>query len=506
MRCLAATLLSCVVLLSCSGSSPPEPAATLITNVSIVDGSGAPAYSGSVRIADGLIVGVGELAAAETDSVVDGFGLTLAPGFIDTHSHADRDIFDLPDALAAVTQGITTIVVGQDGGSPFPLADFVERVDANPPAINVASYVGHNTLRALIMGADFERAATDAEIAEMVTLLEQEMAAGAIGLATGLEYDPGIYSETGEVVALAQAAADLGGRYISHMRSEDRALEPAIEELLAIGEVTGMPVQISHMKLAMKSLWGRAPEILARLDAARARGINVTADVYPYEYWQSTMMVLLPDRDPSDREAVRFALEELAPPDGIWLTRYEPNPDYVGLKLTEISALRETDPITTYQELAEEALAMSRATGRRVEQIIGTSMFADDIAALLAWPHSNICTDGALVDLHPRGAGSFPRVLGRYAREQGLLSLEAAVHKMSGLAADNMGMTDRGYIREGLAADLVLFDPETVIDEATAEEPSLLSTGIHEVYVGGIAVYSEGVATGARPGRFLRHR
>ena len=217
-------------------------------------------------------------------------------------------------------------------------------------------------------------------------------------------------------------------------------------------------------------------------------------------------MVLLPDRDPTDRDAVRFALEELAPPDGIWLTRYEPNPDYVGLKLTEIAALRETDPVTTYQELAEEALAMSRATGRRVEQIIGTSMFADDIAALLAWPYSNICTDGALVDLHPRGAGSFPRVLGRYSREQGLLSLEAAVHKMSGLAADNMGMTDRGYIREGLAADLVLFDPETVIDEATAEEPSLLSTGIHDVYVGGIAVYSEGVATGARPGRFLRHR
>ena len=503
MRAVPAALSALLALLAgCQGQTGPT--GVVITNVRIVDGSGAPAYTGALRFTGDRITDVGELTPGPGDTSIDGAGLVLAPGFIDTHSHADNDIFEHPDAAAAVSQGITTVVVGQDGGSPFPLADFAERLETNGTAINFAAYAGHNTIRRLVLGEDYARPASEEETDEMRALLRQEMQAGALGLATGLEYDPGIYSTAAEVIALARTAARAGGRYISHMRSEDRALEAAIEELLDIGRATGMPVQISHMKLAMKSLWGRAPEILARLDDARAEGIDVTADVYPYEYWQSTMMVLLPERDPTDREAVRFALEELAPPEGMWLTRYEPNPDYVGMKLSEIAALRESDPVTTFQALATEALDMAERTGRRAEQIIGTSMDGSDIAALLAWAHSNICTDGSLVDLHPRGAGSFPRVLGRYVREQGLMNLENAVRKMSGLAADHMGFTDRGYLRPGYAADLVLFDPDTVIDRATAEAPRQLSEGIVSVFVGGVEVFASGGTTDARPGRFIR--
>ncbi|MDX1480377.1 MAG: D-aminoacylase, partial [Woeseiaceae bacterium] len=475
-------------------------------NVRIVDGSGGAAYDGQLRIVGDVIDAVGKVRRRNDDRVVDGRGLVVAPGFIDTHSHADSDLFGNPDALAAVSQGITTAVVGLDGSSPYPLRDFVARYEQTGAAINLAAYAGHNTLRDAVMGEDFERGATDAEIRRMQELLAGELAAGALGLSTGLEYDPGIHASTAEVVALAETAADAGGRYISHIRSEDRALLPAIEELLEIGRVTGMPVQISHLKLAMKTLWGSAEDLIDRLDAARREGIDVTADVYPYEYWQSTMMVLLPERDPGDLEAVRFALQELAPPEGMWFTQFEPNRDYVGMTLAEIAALRESDPVTTFSELALEALAMARETGRQVESIIGTSMREADIETLLAWEHTNICSDGSLADGHPRGAGSFPRVLGRYVRERELFSLETAVHKMSGLAADHMGFVDRGRLVPGARADLVLFDPETVIDRATAEEPSLLSVGIEGVWVGGVRVYENGAASGERPGRFIPRR
>lgn len=471
----------------------------------MVDGSGSPAIAAAVRVTDGVITAVGDLDVTAGDVVFDGGGLTLAPGFIDTHSHADVDIFEHPDAFAAVSQGITTVVVGQDGGAPYPLVDFIAQLDEAGTAINIASYVGHNTIRDAVLGDDVARVADDAEIAAMQAILAEEMNAGALGLSTGLEYEPGIHSDTSEVIALAQTAADLGGRYISHLRSEDRWLEDAIDEILEIGRVTGMPVQISHFKLAMSSLWGRAPELLQKLDAARDAGIDVTADVYPYEYWQSTMMVLLPERDPADREAVEFALEELAPPEGMWFTRFEPNPEYVGMTLSEIADALEIDPVNAFTQLAEEALQFEARTGERAEAIIGTSMFDQDIRDLLAWEHSNICTDGALVDLHPRGIGSFPRVLGRYARDLGLMTLEQAVHKSSGLAAVHMGFADRGYIREGLAADLVLFDPDTIIDSATPEAPDGPSSGIAAVWVAGELVFEDGRTTGATPGRFLRH-
>lgn len=494
-------------LAGCTESAPPcvnDAPGFLISNVSVMDGSGEPAFAGAVRVTDGRIAAVGELAACPGEIVVDGGGQVLAPGFIDTHSHADSGIFRFPEALPVVSQGITTIVVGQDGGSPFPLDEFFQRLEENPAAINVASYSGHNTLRSEVMGEDFQRVASDREIAAMTALLEQDLAAGALGLAAGLEYEPGIHSDTGEVIALAKVAASAGGRYISHVRSEDRWFEDAIDEIITIGRETGMPVQVSHIKLAMKRLWGSAGDVIAKLDAARAEGIDISADIYPYEYWQSTMMVLLPDRDPTNRETITHVLDQIAPPDGMWFTRFDPEPSYVGKTLTEIAAIRETDTVTAFSELALDALAMQEETGSRVEMIIGTSMHEDDVFALLKWPHTNICTDGGIVDLHPRARGSFPRVLGRYARDRKLMPLETAVHKMTGLSAAHMGFTERGLIREGMYADLVLFDPDVVIDRATPEDPRATSVGITTVWNGGEVVFENGAATDARPGKVIR--
>ena len=476
----------------------------LITNVSVLDGSGVPAIRADVRVTEGRIAALGLAGACEGEQIVDGGGHILAPGFIDTHSHADGDIDKVRDALSMVSQGITTVIVGQDGFSQYPLADFFAKLEASPSTVNFASYIGHNSLRREIMGENNKRVATAVEVAAMADMLRTELKSGALGLSTGLEYEPGIYSDTSEVIALAQVAADAGGRYISHVRSEDRWFEDAVDEIILIGRETGMPVQISHIKLAMVPLWGKAPQILAKLDAARADGVQITADIYPYEYWESTMMVLLPGRDYTDRAAVEEALDTIAPAAGIWMTRFKPHPEFVGKSIVEIANILETDPVTTFMQLAEMADKWQQEHGDSAEMIIGTSMKDADIRKLMLWPETNICSDGGLIDLHPRGAGSFPRVLGRYAREQQLMPLETAIYKMSGLAAAHMGFKDRGLIKEGMVADLVLFDPDTIIDRATPEHPDALSAGILSVWVGGELVYRNGATTDARPGKIIR--
>lgn len=497
-------ILSVALAFFCVVAAPDLLSDTLITNARVIDGTGATAINASVRISGVHIIAVGDLVPTESDTIVDAGGLVLAPGFIDTHSHSDRLILTERNALAKITQGITTAVVGQDGDSPFPLADFYAALEAAPPKINIAAYAGHNTLRDAVMGADFRRPADVDELTAMSLLLEQELAAGALGLSTGLEYEPGIHSETREVVHLAQLTADAGGRYISHVRSEDRWFEEALEEIIQIGRETGMPVQISHLKLAMASLWGRADEIITRLDAAREEGIDLTADIYPYTYWQSNMMVLLPERDPMDLAAIDFVMAELAPPDGIIFTHFAAEPGYVGMSLTEIAAAREQTAAEAFSALAQLSIAHETVTGEAGDMIIGTSMQEGDIAQLIAWPHANICTDGSLRDRHPRGAGTFPRVLGRYVREQGLLTLENAIHRMTALPAEHMGFAERGVIAPGMMADLVLFNPDTVIDRATTDAPFVPSEGIHSVWVAGERVLHEGVVGPTYPGRVIR--
>lgn len=496
-------LLACLVTAPLMVEADTDSAQSfLIRNVVIIDGSGTKGFSGAVRVADGVIVDVGNLIATEGETSIDGKGQVLAPGFIDTHSHADSEIREHRDAYAAVSQGITTVIIGQDGSSPYPLADWFESQQSLPAAVNVASYVGHNTLRSEVMGDDFQRVATPGETESMGALLKTELDAGALGFGTGLEYEPGIHSVSDEVLNLAKIAAAEGTRYISHVRSEDRWFLQAVDEIIEIGRVTGMPVQISHIKLAMKSLWGTAPDLIQKLNVARAEGIDITADIYPYTYWQANMMVLIPSRDLNARSEYEFALKEIAPPEGFWLTQFDPQPEYVGKKLTEIAQLRQTDPVTAMMQLTAE----SKAYGDSADTMIGTSMIDDDIYKLWAWPHTNLCTDGYLADLHPRGTGSFPRVLGRYVREQKLMNLEEAVHKMSGLAARHMGISNRGLIRTGMAADLVLFDPDTVIDHATPTNPMARNSGISTVWVNGTVVFDAGVTSGHYPGQVIRRQ
>jgi N-acyl-D-amino-acid deacylase len=501
----------CLLLGACDREETEQPIATvakpgswLISNVQIIDGSGAAAFAGAVRIQGDRIVAVGKLDPGEGETTVDGGGQTLAPGFIDTHSHADSELFEQPEALAAVGQGITTVIFGQDGGSPLPLSDFYSRLEMSPVALNVAAYSGHNSIRDAVLGSDYLRPANAAETEAMQSLLEADLQAGALGLSSGLEYDPGIYSEQSEVMQLARVTAQHGGRYISHIRSEDRWFLDALDEIIAIGRETGIPVQISHIKLAMKSLWGRAPEIIDRLDKARAEGVDISADIYPYEYWQSNMYVLLPDRDPDNRDEIEFALGELAPPEGIIFSKFDPDPSLVGQTLTAVAAARGEDPVDTFSALLRESQAMKAETGEESDSIIAASMTEDDIITLLQWPHTNVCTDGSLDDLHPRGMGSFPRVLGRYVRELDALNLEEAVHKMSGLSAAHMGIKDRGLIAPGMAADLVLFDPDTVLDNATTSDPQAANSGISTVWVNGQTVYENGATTGHLPGTIIR--
>jgi N-acyl-D-amino-acid deacylase len=482
-------------------ATPPRP--VLIRGALVVDGSGGPSRIMDVRIASGTIRQIGRLTATSADSVVEARGLVLAPGFIDTHSHHDRGLERERTALGAVSQGITTIVVGQDGWSSFPLADWFARMEQQPAAVNVASYVGHGRLRNVIMGEDFKRQATPAEVRHMAALLDGEMAAGALGLSSGLEYDPGIYSATDELVALARVAARHGGRYISHVRSEDRHFWAAIEELLTIGRRAGLPVQLSHAKLAMRSVWGRADSLIGILDRARASGVRVTLDIYPYTYWQSALTVLFPERNFQDTAYARFALTEVTTPDSAILGDFEPDTTLAGKSIAEISALRRTEPAVTLMDLIAEAGKPKPGGGEYDESVVAVSMVQPDIDRLWRWPFANVCSDGSLNGAHPRGFGAFPRFFRMAVRERRLLSLEEAVRRTTSLAAANVGITNRGRIAPGMFADLVLLDTAALADRATPKEPHLTATGVRAVWVNGALVYN-GAATGVFPGRVIR--
>ena len=494
--------MALILSLTCQNS---KPVSFIITNVKLIDGSGSPAQPGSVRIEEGKIADMGDLQAKEGERIVDGQGQTLVPGFIDTHSHHDQSRSSFNQAVAGIflkrdvpellSQGITSIIIGQDGGSHLPLSEFWEKLDSTPVAVNIGSYVGHNSLRKEVMGNDYKRPASAVEIMQMKQLLESELQSGAIGLATGLEYDPGIYSEPEEVLSLAAILSKYQRRYISHMRSEDRQLEAAIDELLNIGRQHKIPVQISHFKLARVSLWQKADRILAKLDSARAEGIEVTADIYPYEYWQSTLAVLFPERDFDDIEAARYALTELTTPEGVIISGFGPDETYIGKTLEEIAILRKQAPEVVCLDLIKEAEKAGVPCF-----VMAKSMHNDDIASIINWEHSNICSDGMLDDLHPRGAGSFPRIIRKYVREEKQLSLEKAIQKMSSAAALHLGIRDRGTIQKGYRADLVLMDPEKVRDLASFETPGALATGVLKVWVNGALVW-DGEATRNFPGQ-----
>lgn len=500
------------VLAAVVACSSPSPDGFVVTNARVIDGTGAPARTASVRIRGDSILEVGDLKPQGNEAVIDAGGLVLAPGFIDTHSHADGDLREDTTALGAVSQGITTIIGGQDGGSHPDVGAFLSELEARPVPVNVATYVGHGTIRMRAMGEDFRRVATAAEVDSMRRLLRAALDAGALGLSTGLEYDPGIYSSTDEVLALAKDVAAAGGRYISHIRSEDYAFWKAIDEIITIGREARLPVQISHAKLAMRDLWGRADSLVRILEAARADGVDITADIYPYLYWQSTLTVLFPKRDFENRASANFALTQTTTPGGLRLAVYLPKPEYQGKTLAEIATLRGVDSVTALIDLIRDAERMRKEAqpefieGKTVESIIATSMVEEDVATIMRWPFTNFCTDGSFTGSHPRGFGSFPRILGKYVRGEGVMSLEEAVRRGTSLAARNMGIPDRGTLAPGMKADLVLLDPAAVIDRATPDTPHETSPGIQRVWVNGREVYAGGKATGVAAGRVIKRR
>ena len=385
------------------------------------------------------------------------------------------------------------MVVGQDGSSPWPIGDYFARLRREPAAINVLTAVGHATVRELVMGEDFKRAARPDEVTRMEVLVEQGMREGAVALSTGLEYDVGGFATTDEVVALARVAARFGGFYISHIRDEaDKAFE-AMREVVTIAEQARLPVQNTHIKLGTVGVWRRAKEALALYEAARAKGLDVTADAYPYDAWSSTITVLVPSRRLDDPAAVGKGLADVGGAANVLITRHAARPDYEFKTLAAVAKEQGITPVELFMQIVKAGGA----------SVVCTSMVDEDIRAFYRWPYTMVSSDGGIGMRHPRGAGTFPRVLGRFVRERKWLTLEEAVRKMTSLPATRLKLTDRGVVRPGAWADLVLFDRATVIDRSTFDEPATLSTGIRQVWVNGTLVWEEPRTTGARPGQVI---
>ena len=496
------SVLVTALLLACN---PLSAASVLLTNVVVYDGTGGEPFRGDVRIEGERIAAVApHLTATAGETVLDRHGLALAPGFIDMHSHGSGGLTEDLDAATVSRQGITTILVGQDGESNFPLRDFFAQLKANPPAINLASMVGHATLREQVMGKDLYRASTPQELAQMKSLLARELAAGAFGLSTGLEYESAHFATTEEVIELSKIAAATKGFYISHVRDEASRTFDSFEEVLRIGREARLPVEITHIKMGSTSVWHQAAKRMPELfERARREGVDLKADVYPYTYWHSTIRVIVPDRDYFNPQKVEQALVENGGAQNIRIVNYAPEAALAGKTLAEIAAHWQVTPVEAYMRIVK-ATGGADGPNEQDVNVLGTSMSEDDVRWFIAHPEIMFCTDGALHGAHPRGAGSYPRILGHYVREERLLPLALAIHKMTGLPAAQLRLTDRGRIAPGFVADLVVFDPATVIDRSTVEKPEEPPLGIPDVMVSGEWVVRDGAVTGKRPGRVLR--
>jgi N-acyl-D-amino-acid deacylase len=466
---------------------------TVFTGAQVADGTGAPLRRVNVRISGDTITRVGNFKPDKKDEVIDAAGLVLSPGFIDMHNHSTEGLGADPLAESQISQGLTTLVLGQDGDSPWPIGEYLDKFRKNPPALNFLMLVGHATVREKVMGEDFRRVARPDEVAQMEKLVEQGMKEGAVGLSSGLEYVIGSYSSTEEVVGMAAVAGRYGGFYISHIRDEaDKAFD-ATRELITIGREGHVPVENTHIKLGTVGVQGKAAEIIKMFDEARAKGIDVTADCYPYDAWHSDFKVLVPNKRWDDPESVSKAIADVGGPQNLLITEHKPHPEYADRTVEEVAKSRNITPTQLVMEIIRDGDG----------GVIGKSMIEPDIRTFYQWPWTMVSSDGGIGMHHPRGAGTFPKVLGRYVREKHWLTLEEAIRKMTSLSAWRLKLKDRGTIKEGMKADIVLFNADTVIDNSTYEKPQLLSTGIEKVFVNGVMVWDGKQATGARPGRVL---
>jgi len=471
-----------------------------IAGATLIDGSGrAPIPDAVVVLKGNSIVAAGKRSQVQIPAgarVIEAPGFVVAPGFIDAHNHSDRGFTTDPSAVSQVSQGITTVVVGQDGGSPFPVGEYLDGFARNPIALNVLTFVGHATLRSRVMGEDTNRKATPAEIEKMRQMVEQAMREGAMGLSTGLEYETGKPASTEEVVTLAKGAAAYGGIYISHIRDEaDKSFE-ALAEAIQIGKEAQLPVQISHIKLGTLKVWGKSKDVVALVNKAREGGQDVTADCYPYDAWSSTIRVLIPSGRHNDPVDVGRGLADVGGPANITIVSCRAHPDYEFRTMDEISKQEKISPVELYMKIVRDGGA----------GVVCHSMKDPDIKMFYRQPWVMVSSDGGIGSRHPRGAGTYPRVLGYYVRELRWLTLPQAIQKMTSLPATRFKLNDRGLIRPGYKADVVVFDPATIIDRATFKDPQLTAEGVKRVFVNGREVWADGKVTGNLPGVALRLR
>jgi dihydroorotase/N-acyl-D-amino-acid deacylase len=515
--------------LACAPAAAPRSDAPsydlLITGGEILDGTGAPAYRGDVAVRGGRIVAVSRttLPRSAAARIIEASGLVVAPGFIDLHAHLDP-LLRLPDAESAVRQGVTTAVGGPDGGGPYPFGAYLDSVESTGTGVNVAFLVGHNTIRRSVMGLA-DREPTPDELERMRTMVARAMSEGAFGISTGLRYLPGTFATTEEVVALSRVAADSGGIYTSHLREEGLGLFEGVGEAIRIARDAGIRVVLTHHKAVGPRMWGESRRTLAMVDSARAVGLDVRIDQYPYTATSTSLAVLVPTwaLEGGDSAFARRAADP-ALRDSIFrgivfnLLNDRGGGDLRRVQFARVSwdrwlegktlhdwAEREGRPTTpeTGAELVIEA--QLRGGGSGIYHVLDEQ----DVERIMRHPMTSIASDGRLSRPgegmpHPRGYGTFPRVLGVYVRERGVLTLPDAVRKMTALPAATLGLADRGRIAEGLVADLVVFDPATVADRATFQDPHQYPAGIPWVVVNGRVSVEEGRFAGIRAGEVLR--
>ena len=485
--------LALLLLFVLTFSVSAQTASFVIRNATIVDGTGKPGRIGDVRVEGDTITAVGKVKPKSGEQIVDGTGLVLAPGFIDIHNHSESGLIREGTAANQVSQGITTVIVGPDGGSPESLADYFAKLQGKI-GVNVGAFIGHGTIRRIVMKDDFKRPATPAEIDQLERLVDEAMRQGAFGLSSGLEYDNGFAATTDELIRLARVAAKHGGVYMTHMRDEEEGVMDAIREALLIGKEAKIPVQISHIKMGNSSVWGKSVEAIALIENARRSGQDVTADAYPYTAWASTITVLVPSRKHEDPAEIQKGINAIGGADKVLITSAREFPAYEGKTLEQAAAIAGKTPIETYIEIVKNGGA----------GVIGYGMTESDVKAFYQTPWVMVSSDGGIGSRHPRGTGTFTRVLGRFVRENKWFSLEEAIRKMSAAPADRLGLKDRGLIKKGMKADLVLFDPASVIDKATFTEPLVYSTGIRSVFVNGVQAWDGERITGKLPGSILK--
>jgi N-acyl-D-amino-acid deacylase len=500
---------------------PTSPFDVVIAGGRVVDGTGAAWFAADVGIRGDRIAAIADLASAQATRRIDARGLVVAPGFIDPHVHARERIFDLPTAEGYLLQGLTTVVDGNDGSSPLPIAAWFDRLTAATMSPNVASFVGQGTIRDAVMGTA-NRKATPAEIGKMQALVADAMRDGAMGLSTGLAYVPGAFTPTDEIVALATTAREHGGIYISHMRDEGGGVLESVRETIAIGERARVAVQISHHKVGGRKQFGQSTQSLELIAGARGRGIDVTYDQYPYTASQTGLSLIFPrwalaDDRLNERLASAGQRREIKTgmlafiderfgddPSRIQLVRCGHDPSLAGKTIKDLLVAAK-QPLTQ-SAMADMVIQLQLEGGCSA---IFHAYDEPDVERLLQSPFGMIGSDGSLTrpgdgSPHPRAFGTYPRVLGRYVRERKILGLEEAVRKMTSFPAARLGLGDRGALKVGLAADVTVFDAATIADRATFADPHHYSVGVRHVLVNGRVTVADGAHTGIRAGRVLR--